>query len=204
MNLNRLTILIFLIIFSLKSWTMADDIRDFEIEGMSIGDSLLNYLSKSEIQNSFNGTKNHYNWLKEPLKFREAYLYGRNSKFQIYKNVSFMVDPKDPKYKILFIRGMKDFINDINTCLKTRSEISKNIEMIFPKFKKRNEDFKSSLDKSGKSYYKQIVYTFVSGDEILISCNDWNEKIRLKNNWTEGLSVAIQKKEIADWWLEKK
>ena len=76
--------------------------------------------------------------------------------------------------------------------------------MIFPKFKKRNEDFRSSLDKSGKRYYKQIIYTFVSGDEILISCNDWNEKIRLKNNWTEGLSVAIQKKEIADWWLEKK
>ena len=171
-------LLIIILIFNFQSLTKADDIRDFEIEGMSIGDSLLNYLSKSEIQNSFNGTKNHYTWLKEPLKFREAYLYGRNSKFQTYKNVSFMVNPKDHKYTILFIRGMKDFINDINTCLKTRSEISKNIEMIFPKFKKRNEDFRSSLDKSGKRYYKQIIYTFVSGDEILISCNDCNKKIK--------------------------
>ena len=196
--------LILILTFSFQTLTKADDIRDFEIEGMSIGDSLLNYLSKSEIQNSFNVTKNHYTWLKEPLKFREAYLYESNSKFQTYKNVSFLVNPKDPKYRILFVRGMKDFINDINTCLKTRSEISKNIEMIFPKFKKRNQDFKSRLDKSGKSYYKQIVYTFVSGDEIVISCNDWNEKIRLKNNWTEGLSVAIQKKEVVDWWLEIK
>ena len=38
--------LIFMIFFSLQSWTKADDIRDFQIEGMSIGDSLLDYYSK--------------------------------------------------------------------------------------------------------------------------------------------------------------
>ena len=36
--------------FSFQSWTKADDIRDFEIEGMSIGDSLLDYYSKEEIK----------------------------------------------------------------------------------------------------------------------------------------------------------
>ena len=36
----------------LSSWTKADDIRDFEIEGMSIGDSLLNFMNESEISNS--------------------------------------------------------------------------------------------------------------------------------------------------------
>jgi hypothetical protein len=30
----------------------ADDIRDFQIEGMSIGDSLLNYFSKDQIKNA--------------------------------------------------------------------------------------------------------------------------------------------------------
>ena len=43
-----LTVLIF--VFNLQSWTKADDIRDFEIEGMSIGDSLLDHFSESEIQ----------------------------------------------------------------------------------------------------------------------------------------------------------
>ena len=49
MNLNRLIISTFLIIFSLQSLTKADDIRDFQIEGMSIADSALDYLSISEI-----------------------------------------------------------------------------------------------------------------------------------------------------------
>ena len=40
-----------ILIFSFQSWTKADDIRDFEIEGMSLGDSALNFLVK-EILNT--------------------------------------------------------------------------------------------------------------------------------------------------------
>ena len=32
--------------FIFQSWTNADDIRDFEIEGISIGDSALDYFTK--------------------------------------------------------------------------------------------------------------------------------------------------------------
>ena len=42
-------ILIIILIFSLQSWIRADDISDFEIEGMSIGDNLLDYFTKEEI-----------------------------------------------------------------------------------------------------------------------------------------------------------
>ena len=45
----KIFISIIFLIFSLQSWTKADDIRDFEIEGMSIGDSLLDYFSKKKI-----------------------------------------------------------------------------------------------------------------------------------------------------------
>ena len=49
----RVFLAVLVLIFSFQSWTKADDIRDFEIEGMSIGDSLLDYFSESEIQNIF-------------------------------------------------------------------------------------------------------------------------------------------------------
>ena len=42
-------LIIFLFLFNLQSLTKADDISDFEIEGMSIGDSALDYFSKEEI-----------------------------------------------------------------------------------------------------------------------------------------------------------
>ena len=37
----RVFIAVLVLIFSLQSWTKANDISDFEIEGMSIGDSLV-------------------------------------------------------------------------------------------------------------------------------------------------------------------
>ena len=42
-------LLILILTLSFQSWTKADDIRDFEIEGMSIGDSALDYFSESEL-----------------------------------------------------------------------------------------------------------------------------------------------------------
>ena len=46
----RVFLAVLVLIFSLQSWTKADDIRDFEIEGISIGDSLLDHLSKNKIK----------------------------------------------------------------------------------------------------------------------------------------------------------
>ena len=48
----RIILTLLIIIFSIQSLTKADDIRDFEIEGMSIGDSLLDYYSEDVILNA--------------------------------------------------------------------------------------------------------------------------------------------------------
>ena len=45
----RIFIAVIVFIFGVQSWTQADDIRDFEIEGFSIGDSLLDHFSKQKI-----------------------------------------------------------------------------------------------------------------------------------------------------------
>ncbi len=56
--MKRLSLYLFLIFFTLQTPSQADDIRDFQIEGMSIGDSLLDYMSKKEIK-KYTG-KNYY------------------------------------------------------------------------------------------------------------------------------------------------
>ena len=45
-------LLILILTFSFQTLTKADDIRDFEIGGMSIGDSLLKFMSVDEINNN--------------------------------------------------------------------------------------------------------------------------------------------------------
>ena len=44
-------LLILILTFSFQTLTKADDIRDFLIEGMSVGDSLLDFFSKNQIEN---------------------------------------------------------------------------------------------------------------------------------------------------------
>ena len=44
-------LLILILMLSFQTLTKANDIRDFEIEGMSVGDSLLDYVTKEEINN---------------------------------------------------------------------------------------------------------------------------------------------------------
>ena len=51
----KIILAILVLIFSLQSLTKADDITDFEIEGMSIGDSLLNYISDNQIKKNKSG-----------------------------------------------------------------------------------------------------------------------------------------------------
>ena len=73
-----LTILI--LIFTLQTPSQADDISEFEIEGMSIGDSLLDYYSKSQIksflQDNYPGSKKFY------IK------YAHSNRFEIYESVT--------------------------------------------------------------------------------------------------------------------
>ena len=75
-------LLILVLIFSLQSWTKADDISDFEIEGMSIGDSLLQYYSKDQIisksQHILMGGKIYNDW-QQIHKENNNELYDRVS-----------------------------------------------------------------------------------------------------------------------------
>ena len=49
--MKKLSLYLFLLLFTLQTPSQADDIRDFQIEGISVGDSLLDYFSEEEINN---------------------------------------------------------------------------------------------------------------------------------------------------------
>ena len=55
----RIFLAVLVLISSCQSLAKADDIRDFQIEGMSIGDSLLDYFNEDEIKLQFRIVKTH-------------------------------------------------------------------------------------------------------------------------------------------------
>ena len=50
--LKRLSLYLFLILFSHQTPSLGSDIGDFQIEGMSVGDSLSDFFSEEEIKNT--------------------------------------------------------------------------------------------------------------------------------------------------------
>ena len=58
-NSMRTFLITIILLFNFQSFTKADDIRNYEIEGISIGESVLKYFSLNEIeQNKWDYFKN--------------------------------------------------------------------------------------------------------------------------------------------------
>jgi|TARA_Y100000310_G_C20092653_1_gene539002 hypothetical protein len=100
--MKKLSTYLFLVLFSFSAPSYAEDISEYQIEGISIGDSLLDHLSKEEIIKELEITKPAYNYLNDD--FGEVYLF---SNFDTYDNLSFFVKPKDKHYTIYSIKISK-------------------------------------------------------------------------------------------------
>ena len=58
--MKKLLVLLFSLFFLSSLSVFADDISDFQIEGMSIGDSLLDYMTEDEILEEIERNKNSF------------------------------------------------------------------------------------------------------------------------------------------------
>ena len=128
-------LLILILTFNFQSLTKADDIRDFEIEGMSVGDSLLDYFSKSEIQKKIN-SDNTFFYNKDFMSISLSYKTG---KFKNYDDVGIVLKQNDKQYKIYSLEGTLTIINGkIEDCYKKQNLIAKEIEKIIDSKYKRD------------------------------------------------------------------
>jgi hypothetical protein len=203
--MKKLLLLLFSIFFLSSPSVFADDISDFEIEGISIGDSLLDYVTKDEILKEIELSKDMYFYLNPPDKYSEVYLFKN---LQKYDAISFFVrntasseyiSNKNNKYKILYVRGMLPYIENFDGCIKERDKISEELSKMFPNIDKESSFSVSPSDPSGNSFNDGIWFYFDSGDSISVHCSDWEETFRIKNNWKEGLNISIRSKEVDDW-----
>ena len=193
--MKKLSTYLFLILFSFSTFSFADDISDFQIEGITIGDSLLDHLSKEEIITEIESNKPVYNYLTED--FGEVYLF---SNFDTYDNLSFFVKPKDKHYTIYSISGGISYDDKLEECFAKQKEIEKEFSSMYKNAKKRKYSLKLTLDPTGESVTHNIDFTFDSGDFIEINCTKYKKSLKIENNWKDSLQVIISTKEIFDWF----
>ena len=186
----RVFIVVLVLIFSLQSWTRADDIRDFEIEGMSIGDSLLDYFSESEIKNS-----KRYDNTNSGFTSNKMYQLRTGKKNQ-FTEIMFGLITNDKTYKIYSIEGIVKYENNIEDCYTKKNEIANEIEELFPEAQKKNWDsYKLASDKSGKSKGAAVYFYLKSGGESFVACYDWTKKMKYWDN----LRVGINSEKFSNW-----
>ena len=190
--MKKLSTYLFLLLFSFQASSWADDISDFEIEGMSIGDSLLDYFSKKEIKDNTN--INYYT----NNKYTSVEFFGLPA-FKIYDTVGFNYKTDDKKYIIDAIRGVLFCEKNIEKCNKKQKEIDLELSKMFKKSQREVDKGKHSADKSGKSTTSHINFWLISGDVVTIELIDWSEKITNEKGWTDNVSVSFRAEEFNDF-----
>ena len=188
-------ITILILIFSLQSFTNADDIREFEIEGISIGDSALDFYSKSEIDNA----KNYY---PNSKKFFRSLL---NSKSDNFERVQLHIKEHDSNYIIHAVSGLMFFRDNKKSkseCLKMHDIIKKDISSILTNVKgTKIKEEKLDHDKTGNSVHYPIYYDFNSSQTefIKLDCIIYGKEYFEIYGFFDHLRLAVQDDEYSYW-----
>lgn len=189
---NFLAYLFIVLALGLTCSVNAYDIKDFQIERMSIGDSAIQYFTKKEIR-----TEKKYRIKYPGSKKFFAITFENHPKLKVYDSVQINVKNKDNKYIIYSISGINYYENDIKKCIGQVETISTELIKIFPESSITKKIKPHEYDKSGKSLIHQSIFDLDSGDEIRVECYDWSKNMLKKHNLWDQLVVSILSEEFS-------
>ena len=178
-------LLILILALSFQTLSKADDIRDFEIEGISIGDSLLDFFTEREIKNNL--MSNYYkNNRYTSVEF------GGDKKFKSYDNVEINYLTKDNNYIIESVSGAIFCSDNYSKCKDLEKRIKLDISDQFKNLKKNTYDASHSADKSGNSKFSHNLFSYKNGDLIIIESINWSKEITKKHGWTDNINLSTR------------
>tara|TARA_X000000368_G_C22772006_1_gene597600 strand:+ start:139 stop:723 length:585 start_codon:yes stop_codon:yes gene_type:complete len=183
-------ILILILTFSFQTLIKANDISEFEIEGMSIGDSALNFFSKEQLdQKSY--------LLGTDDKYLTSYFY--DVKFEIYDGVEVSYLKKDSDYIIQGISGGVT-VKDINECKRKKNDIAQSLASFFFEAESLEDEGSTPVDKTGKSKFFRTSFQINPKSkyfEIETSCIFYYGDAATK--FTSNAGVTIKTDKMNDW-----
>ena len=189
----RVFIIVLVLIFSFQSLTKADDIKDFEIEGMSVGDSLLDYMTANEIE------QNTLDYFEDK---RNYYVVALRNNLNQYDQLEIYLRSGDKKYEIKTI-GAFVILDNLEKCFKLQKKIDKDFAELFSNLRIYSATLDHIYDKSGKSKQYQTNYVFGlsadKDDHIRTECTDWSDEIKQKEGYGNNLTVVVMTEEILKW-----
>ena len=184
-----LSIFLFLMFSSLSSF--ADNIRDFQIENISIGDSALDHFSEEELKNAN----------AESYKDKKFLFLGMWKEYKLYDVLQIYVKPNDSKYKIHAIAGVIIYRDNLEDCYKKKDEIVNDLTEDFKNLKKKDYGrLKNPVESDPYGgTYDLVIFEFIDGSVMQVSCNDWSEKSGI----VDSVKLEVYSQEVVNYLKTK-
>ena len=185
--MKKLSTYLFLVLFSFSAPSFADDISDFEIAEMSIGDNLLDYFSEEEILSN-----QPYLETEKEGRFKTVEFYKTISSEE-YDSISIVYKSNDKKFIIHQLKGLIFYSDNIKDCYSKKNAITENLSVLFKDVEWENSEYE---DEDGFFVFSAIK---LKSGTIQVACYDWNSKLTMEKKWHDNLRVAIETKEYTNW-----
>ena len=187
----RVFIAVLLLIFSLQSLTKADDIKEVMIEGISIGDSLLDRYTRDEIKIATKSTKNWFVNKKYTVS-----IFKKNLETYDKLHITFLTD--DKKYIVKAVAGLIDYPNNISECYKKSENIYSEIKATLTDLKDMGK-YEYNHNDDPKSKIVDYALLNDNDDEVYIGCYDYSESY----GGADHLRVGVRLIEYANFLLNE-
>tara|TARA_B100000242_G_scaffold239653_1_gene179612 strand:+ start:176 stop:766 length:591 start_codon:yes stop_codon:yes gene_type:complete len=193
--MRKIILLVFSIILNLQLSIKADDIRDFEIEGMSVGDSLLSYFSEKQIKKKISGAQ-------YPNKEFILYYFKNLSSFKTYEAVTVAVKANDKNYIIHDLGGSIYFKNNFEECLLMLKEISVEMKKTFSNARTGSGKESHPIDTSGKTVQHYHIFELENGDNSQVVCLNYSKELENQGH-TDELNLTLGTGEYGDFVMNR-
>ena len=193
-NFMRLFVIFLIFVFNFQILTKADDISDFEIEGISVGDSLIDFFDDLDLTEQL-----IKDYPKSTYPGSDKF-YGLriNKELGDYDNFGVLLKKDDEKYIIYILRGRKKFANKLDECKNYKENVVSSIKSLLPNIEPNIYNHKYRID-DGKSISYITAFNIGLAGSIRIYCDNWSAIVEKNERWVDSLNIEISSEEALEW-----
>lgn len=185
---------IYIFFFSLLPLSFADDISEYQIEGISIGDSLLKYMSREEIRENLSYV--YENLDKNIGKDVAQISYNKNLK--IYDEIHLDFKTTDNIFEIIALNGILFYKHNVSECYQKQLQLVEELKLVFKGVDVIKEGpLNHPAYPNGEIKYTRFAF-FINENEhsnLEVFCYDIVEELKK----TDRLTLNLKSKEFNDY-----
>ncbi len=176
---------IFFLKFFIITTSWSDDIKDLSIEGISIGESALQFYNANKIESLKK---------RSPYKddsFYEVEFLGKDK----YESIGIVFKKGDKKYIIYSVRGWN--LIDYKKCIKEKKSVVKEIKSDLKILNERN--YKNNFSNTYGKSFAEITDLKVQSGLVRVWCEHFDKNHKVAKQWDDAINIDLSANEYIEW-----